>query len=400
MTNAMDNIEKYQKQLLEQTQNLYRETPISEATKQAYLAIPRHRFVQRYREWGTKEWNVVNTENLAQHIAMLYADRALILFGNDDQNLLSTISQPSLVLRMVDLLELKVGDRVLELGAGSGWSAALMGGIVGAKGHVVSLEIIPELAQNAAENIASMGIANVQILSGDGAQGCNDSAPYDRVVFTAGTFDLPYYFYEQLRDQGLLLVVIKTEGGGDHLFLLRKTEDHFESLWSAPCGFVQLRGSYEFEDLEPNTLDKAIPEWSQLQNSEISKRRFWWGAKGEPTRTWSTVGIRSFLGITEPTFRSLKTVKPEDSTARHYFGLWDAASDSLVIARDDWLITYGNHKAEERLLQRLHHWVEIGMPSAASLDLKVYPIGARLQAGGNQWLIKRRDSQFLWTLQP
>jgi hypothetical protein len=83
MTDVMDNIEKYQKQLLEQTQNLYRETPISEATKQAYLAIPRHRFVQRYREWGTKEWNVVNTENLAQHIAMLYADRALILFGNE-----------------------------------------------------------------------------------------------------------------------------------------------------------------------------------------------------------------------------------------------------------------------------------------------------------------------------
>jgi hypothetical protein len=66
-----------------------------------------------------------------------------------------------------------------------------------------------------------------------------------------------HYFYKQLRDQGLLLVVIKTEAGGDHLFLLRKTVDHFESLWSAPCGFVQLRGSYQFEDLEPNTLDKA-----------------------------------------------------------------------------------------------------------------------------------------------
>jgi protein-L-isoaspartate(D-aspartate) O-methyltransferase len=70
---------------------------------------------------GTKEWHVVNTENLAQHIATLYADRPLILFGNDDQNVLSTISQPSLVLRMLDLLELKEGDRVLELGAGSGW---------------------------------------------------------------------------------------------------------------------------------------------------------------------------------------------------------------------------------------------------------------------------------------
>jgi protein-L-isoaspartate(D-aspartate) O-methyltransferase len=198
----MDNVEKYQKQLLEQMENLYRETPISEVTKQAYLAIPRHRFVQRYREWGTREWHIVNTENLAQHIATVYADRSLILFGDDDQNILSTISQPSLVLRMLDLLGLKVGDRVLELGAGSGWSAALMGRIVGQKGHVVSLEIIPELAENAAENISSLGIENVQILTGDGAQGCDDSAPYDRVVFTAGIFDLPHYFYEQLLNRG------------------------------------------------------------------------------------------------------------------------------------------------------------------------------------------------------
>jgi protein-L-isoaspartate(D-aspartate) O-methyltransferase len=395
----MDYIEKYQNQLLEQIQALCREMPISEPTNQAYLAVPRHRFVQRYREWGVKEWDVVNTENLAQHIATLYADRPLILCGNDDQNVLSTISQPSLVLGMLDLLELKKGDRVLELGAGSGWSAALMGWLVGQEGLVVSLEIIPELSQNAAENIASLGIANVRVLTADGAQGSNDSAPYDRVVFTAGTFDLPHCFYEQLRDQGLLLVVVKTEGGGDHLFLLRKTEDHFESLWSAPCGFVQLRGSYQFEDLEPKTLDKTIPEWSELQNREIRKRRFWWGAKGEPTRIWSTVGIRSFLGISEPTFRLFKTAELEDSTEHHYFGLWDAAGGSLVIARDDLLITYGNQKAEERLLQRLHHWVEMGMPSAASLNLKVYPIGACVRTTDNQWLVKRRDSQFLWTLQ-
>ena len=105
MTNAMENIEKYQKQLLEQTQNLCRETPISEATEQAYLATPRHRFVRRYREWGAKEWQVVNPDSLAEQIATLYADRSIILFGDDDQNVPSTISQPSFVLQMLDLLQ-------------------------------------------------------------------------------------------------------------------------------------------------------------------------------------------------------------------------------------------------------------------------------------------------------
>jgi protein-L-isoaspartate(D-aspartate) O-methyltransferase len=398
MTNAMENIEKYQKQLLEQTQNLCRETPISEATQQAYLATPRHRFVRRYREWGTKEWQVVNPDSLAEQIATLYADRSIVLFGDDDQNVPSTISQPSFVLQMLDLLQLNTGDKVFELGAGSGWSAALMGHLVGPAGYVVSLEIIPELAQSARQTLESLGISNVQIVTGDGAEGYENSAPYDRAIFTAGAFDLPHYFYEQLREGGLLLVVIKTEGGEDNLFLLRKTGNHFESLESQPCGFVQLRGRYQFENLEPTVLERAIPEWAELQGKEIGKRRFWWGGKGK-VGEWTRLGIRSFLGITEPAFRAFKTAKlDQQAIEQHYFGLWDAVNRSLVVAKDDWLVTYGNTQAEERLLKGLRHWVELGMPTAACLNLKVFPIGASLRAGDNQWLVKRRDSQFLWSL--
>ena len=395
----MDNIEKYQKQLLEQTQKLYQETPISEATRQAYLVTPRHSFVRRYREWGTKVWQEVNPDTLAEHLATLYADRPIILFGDDDQDVPSTISQPSFMLRMLDLLQLKPGNKVFELGAGSGWNAALMGHLVGSGGHVTSLEIIPELAQRAAETIDSLGIANVHIVAGDGAEGFQDSAPYDRAIFTAGAFDLPHYFYEQLRDEGLLLVVVKNEGGGDNLFLLRKTGDHFESMHSELCGFVQLRGRYQFENLEPAVLEKAIPEWSELQRKEIGKRRFWWGGKGRDFFVWTTMGIRSFLGITEPTFRAFKTAKvDQQAIEHHYFGLWDAENHSLVVAKDDLLVTYGNTRAEERLLQPLRQWVEVGMPTAACLDLKVFPIDARPRVGDNQWLVRRRDSQFLWTL--
>ena len=156
-----------------------------------------------------------------------------------------------------------------------------MGHLVGSGGHVTSLEIIPELAQRAAETIDSLGIANVHIVAGDGAEGYQDSAPYDRAIFTAGAFDLPHYFYEQLRDEGLLLVVIKNEGGGDNLFLLRKTGDHFESMDSELCGFVQLRGRYQFENLEPAVLEKAIPEWSELQRKENRQKALLVGWQGK-----------------------------------------------------------------------------------------------------------------------
>jgi protein-L-isoaspartate O-methyltransferase len=154
----MDAIAKYQRQLLEQAQYLYYETPISEATQQAFLHLPRHVFIKRYRHRGTRAWHEVSAENLAEHLSTLYADRPLALFGDDDDHLPSTISQPSFVLRMLDMLQLRPGHTVFELGAGSGWNAALMGHLVGPEGHVYSLEIIPEVAKMAAATVEALGI--------------------------------------------------------------------------------------------------------------------------------------------------------------------------------------------------------------------------------------------------
>jgi protein-L-isoaspartate(D-aspartate) O-methyltransferase len=394
----MDLVAQYQRQLLEQTQYIYYETPISEATQHAFLHMPRHVFIKRYRDWGTTEWHEVRADNVGDHLSTLYANRALTLFGNDDDHIPSTISQPSFVLRMLDMLQLQPGHTVFELGAGSGWNAALMGHLVGPTGHVYSLEIIPEVAQIARETIAALGIKNVHIIAADGGEGYAGGAPYDRVIFTAGTYDLPHHFYTQMKDGGLLLVVIKNAGGGDHLFLLRKTADHFESLASMPCGFVQLTGQYQISSLEPIPVE-TLPEWSTLQQQELAKTPFWWGGKGKEGFVWRTHGIRSFLSITEPSFRPFKTAKTEErSREEHYFGLWEQAQRSLVLAKDDWLMAYGSAVAKERLLQKVRQGVDLGMPSAASFALQVYPRDVPLRAGQQQWIVTRRESQFLWSL--
>jgi hypothetical protein len=78
----MEAPQKYQRQLLEHSRRIFYRTPISQATERACLATPRHLFVRRYREWGTTEWCQVTAENLGQHLATLYADRPLVLFGD------------------------------------------------------------------------------------------------------------------------------------------------------------------------------------------------------------------------------------------------------------------------------------------------------------------------------
>lgn len=394
----MEPVEKYQQQLLERTKYIHYQNPITPATQQAYLATPRHLFVKHYREWATREWREVNEDNIAQHLEMLYADRPLILFGEDDEQVPSTISQPSFVLRMLDMLQLEPGQTVFELGAGSGWNAALMGQLVGSEGQVYSLEIIPEVAQTAAATIAELGVENVKIIAADGGGGYSAGAPYERAIFTAGTYDLPHHFFEQMSQGSLSLIVIKNAGGGDTLFVFRKNRDHFEAIESMPCGFVQMTGHYQLTDLEPLILAE-LPEWSELKSQEVNRRSFWWGGKGQEGLRWRTRGIRSFLSIVEPSFQTFKTDRGDDrSRAEHYFGLWDKANRSLVIAKDDLLISYGNSSAEERLMQDLTLWVALGMPSAASFALKIYPIEYPLTAHDNQWIVKRSEAQFLWSL--
>jgi protein-L-isoaspartate(D-aspartate) O-methyltransferase len=394
----MNTVESYQQQLLTQAQHIYAETPLSEATQRAYRATPRHRFVRRYREWGSKTWREVSEDNLVEHAATLYADKSLILFGEDDNSVPSTVSQPSFVLRMLDMLRIEPGQTVFELGTGSGWNAALMGQLVGSGGHVYTVEIIPELARMAAEAMESLGISNVSVINADGGDAYAPGAPYDRAIFTAGSYDLPRAFYEQVKDGGLLLAVIKNEGGGDYLFILRKTADHFESVESMPCGFVQLTGKYRIEGLDPAPIE-SLAEWDELKEKVVSRTPFWWGGKGKAFFLWVTMGIRSFLGITEPTFRAFKAPRANDrAQEEHYFGLWDQANHSLVLARDDTLIAYGSAVAKERLIKSIRQWVELGMPSAASFHLRVYPADVAPPASDMQWIVKRTESVFAWRL--
>ncbi len=391
-------IDKYQKQLLEQAQFIFYENPISEATQKAYLETPRHLFVKRFREWGTQDWHKINDDNLEEHLATLYADRALILFGEDDENIQSTISQPSFVLRMLDMLQIEPGHKVLELGAGSGWNAAMAGYLVGPEGYVCSLEIIPEVAQMAADTIEQLDIQNVHIIEADGGEGYKVRSPYDRAIFTASAYDLPHHFFKQMRDDSLLLIILKTEGGADNLFLLRKRAEHFESIDAMQCGFVQMKGKYQIDDLEPANLDD-LPGWDELKDKEISQRSFWWGGKGQAGFQWRTLGIRSFLSATEPYFRAFKTKRTcERTREEHYFGLWDKENHSLVITKDDCLYSYGNSIAEKRFMKDIKKWVELGMPSLVSFQLKIYPVDYPLIAGENQWIVKRNESQFLWSL--
>ena len=204
----------------------------------AFMKIPRHKFVPRFSP-DRLRWFDVKPETVSRHLELLYADTTLLLFN--DEEFVSTISQPTLVLKMLDLLDVKPGQRIFELGTGSGWNAAMLGVLTGENGAVISYEIIPEMVKRSRQCLSKFTLPQVEIVDQDALEGLKQQTPFDRGIFTAGAHDLSPIFFEKIKNTGLLLFVLKTSQV-DLLLLLQKEDDHFNELERVYCTFVNVTG--------------------------------------------------------------------------------------------------------------------------------------------------------------
>lgn len=153
-----------------------------------------------------------------------------------------TISQPFIVALMTDLLDLAPDHRVLEIGTGSAYQAAVLAELAA---QVYTIEIVPQLAESAAERLSRLGYANVVVRAGDGWHGWPDAAPFDRMIVTAVGEEVPPALLDQLSIGGRMVMPIGPRHGGQNLTVITKGEDGIEMEQVLPVQFVPLTRSEE-----------------------------------------------------------------------------------------------------------------------------------------------------------
>lgn len=160
-----------------------------------------------------------------------------------------TISQPTTIAIMTHALELKKGHKVLEVGTGSGYQAALVAAMVGVKGRVVTLDVVPELVAFARKNLQKAGLANVEVVEGDGSQGYEKEAPFDRIIVTAACPKIPEPLIRQLKPDGILVAPV-----GDlysqEVLKVRKSPKGTSSESLGEFRFLPMVGKHGFSEEE------------------------------------------------------------------------------------------------------------------------------------------------------
>ena len=364
--------------------------------RDAVASTPRHQFVHRFRI-GDGPLRDADADPF-QSLPDIYSDAVMRHVDAAGELLPSSNSQPSYILFLLHRLALQRGQAVLEIGSGSGWLAAVMASLVGRTGRVVGVELIADLAAQSRADLKAPGLDNVEIITGDGTHGHAAGAPYERVMVTAATWNVPGALMDQMTQDGRALVPVELRSNdGCDVTVLRRQGAALIAEHSVPGWFVPLRGRRQDRQAAP--IPKSLGEAPTRYSLPL-------GFTGDGGGAPAARAFRAFLGRTEPGFVS-------DTNAQWRPGLWISplamplslfglaeADGSWAIWQAGNIISYGSGKAASRLATAYARCAALGLPGPDAFQLEVHKTGAGPPV--SEWLSveQRGDTVLAWRIKP
>jgi protein-L-isoaspartate(D-aspartate) O-methyltransferase len=269
-----------------------------------------------------------------------YDDQVVVTKWDDAGVAISSASQPAIVAIMLEQLRLEAGHSVLEIGAGTGYNAALLGRLAD---RVVTVDIDEDIARQARDRLA--GAPNVEVRTGDGWAGAPDRAPYDRIELTIGTSDISVAWRDQLADGGVLVLPLWLRVGVQLSVAFRRDGAVLRSESVRDCGFQRFRGPHggpegfvavgggDFVVLDDASDSAPLCEVLRL-------------APREERAPVVDPAVFARIALDEP-----RTLALSDLSGALRPGLYDAGG--AVVIDDARMLTYGSPAARDRLIYRL-----------------------------------------------
>ncbi len=329
-----------------------------------------------------------------------YQDEAIVTKRDDGGRPISSSSQPTIMAIMLDQLAVGNGHSVLEIGAGTGFNAALLAHIVGEHGHVTSVDLDADTVERAHENLDAAGYRDVVLVTGDGALGYADNAPYDRIIATVGVWDLAPAWHDQLAPDGRLVVPLDLHGV-QRSVAFERDGDHWTSLDAQPCGFMRMRGPFagpernyrvsetvtlnlpEDRDVDVPALAEVLTEAPAVVGTgttpsvgQLFDGLSLWLAVREPR--WCA--LSEMAGDRTPLLRDAPLSSPESSATAGILGDDGVA----VLSRTDGeliVLGYGNDAVADELLRHVLAWESAGRPGSPGMRIDAYPAGTTAPDG-------------------
>jgi len=312
--------------------------------RSAFLQVPRHLFVQQYYEQrgNSLSWDLVQATP-----EKIYRDEALVTRIDERGMPSSSTSQPSVMAAQLEALALQHGQRVLEIGVGTGYNAALLEKMVGDTGQVISIDIDEDLVERAKHHLTSGDVQNVIALPGDGFLGEAAYAPYDRLLTTCSVRSIPRAWFDQLTMGGRLVGNWLTHLASLFVCVEKTTADELDG------GLLDLEASYmemRTKDLVPS---RQKIDWGQYEMRTPTRMHL---PKMKPLldNTAYSLLLQCFL----PEMRKCYRSGSEDDQMRTYLLMREAA----ILVQDDGLLIFGDEGMGHMIRQSYDLYHHLGQP--------------------------------------
>lgn len=334
----------------------------------------------------------------------------------------SCASQPSLVGAMLEQLDVRPGHRVLEIGAGTGYNAALLACLAGPVGQVTTIDIDADVAEGARRNLTAAGYTGVRVICGDGEDGCPAAAPFDRIIVTAGAWDIPPAWLEQLAPAGRIVVPLRIRGLTRSV-ALERDGSCWRSRSTEYCGFVPLRGAghQPERNIWLNSggklilrIDEGRPADGDALRRSLGEApaQLWTGTAVTDQEKKTGLGDLDYWLATRDDLCRLLTRSPDHGLVAPVYGwgsmaVWDQETFAYLTKRpagetgesELGVCAYGPDSEElaSRVVERIRAW-DTGRRLATLIE--VYPYGAQAPDSGTLLMADKRHIRVIVRVVP